>query len=280
MSVYNNLIEKMVSAKISSPRLEARLLLAFVLGCEDSEVDVFNVNLSEEQSKKLENILKKRLEDRWPLDKIIGRKSFYKYDFIVNENVLSPRPDTEILLEESLKLCNYDELSVLDLGVGSGCILLSLLKEKKNAVGVGVDVSAEAIEVAKVNAKNLGIEKQVKFVQASWFDNNFIDLFDKKFDMIVTNPPYIPDKDIVSLETEVKKYDPMLALSGGSDGFDAYRRIAEITPFILKENGYILIEAGIDQAQEIAKIFIVQNLEFCKIVKDLSGIDRCVILKK
>lgn len=280
MSVYNNLIEKMVSAKIASPRLEARLVLAFVLGCKDSEVDVFNVNLSEEQSKKLENVLKKRLEDKWPLDKIIGRKSFYKYDFFVNENVLSPRPDTEILLEESLKLCNYDELSVLDLGVGSGCILLSLLKEKKNAVGVGVDVSAKAIEVAKVNAKNLGVEKQVKFVQASWLDNNFIDLFDKKFDMIVTNPPYIPDKDIVNLETEVKKYDPMLALSGGDDGFDAYRRIAEITPFILKDNGYILIEAGIDQAQEIAKIFTAQNLELCKIVKDLSGIDRCVILKK
>lgn len=280
MSVYNNLIEKMVSAKIASPRLEARLLLAFVLGCEDNEVDVFNVRLSEEQSRKLENVLKKRLEDKWPLDKIIGIKSFYKYDFFVNENVLSPRPDTEILLEESLKLCNCDELSVLDLGVGSGCILLSLLKEKKNAVGVGVDVSAKAIEVAKVNAKNLGVEEQVKFVQASWFDDSFIDLFDKKFDVIVTNPPYIPDKDIVNLETEVKKYDPMLALSGGVDGFDAYRRIAEIAPFILKDNGYILIEAGIDQAQEIAKIFTAQNFELCKIVKDLSGIDRCVILKK
>jgi len=281
MSVYNNLIEKLVSVGILSPRLEARLLLAFVLGVDDlHSVDFFYIKLSDKQQNVLEYLLHKRIIEKFPLDKIIGKKGFYKYEFAVNDDVLSPRPDTEILLEKALTVAPDDNFFVLDLGVGSGCILLSILKEKSNACGVGIDVSEKALSVAKQNAKNLGVESQVNFINASWFDADFVDLFDKKFDIIVTNPPYIPDDDILLLEPEVKNHDPILALSGGKDGLESYRRIAEIVPLILKDNGYILIESGIKQAHDIGEIFTSQGLELCEVLKDLSGIDRCVILKK
>ena len=278
MSVYNNLIEKFVKAGIQSPRLEAKLLLAFVLG--DNGTNFFDVELSDKQQDVLDELVNKRVIDKFPLDKIIGKKGFYKYEFVVNEDVLSPRPDTEILLEKALELSHKGEFSALDLGVGSGCILLSVLKENPNACGVGVDVSEKALDVARQNAKNLEVENQVRFINASWFDADFVGLFDEKFDIIVTNPPYIPDDDILRLEPEVKSHDPMLALSGGFDGLVSYRRIAEIVPLILKDNGYVLIECGINQADDIVKIFTTQNLNFCEVVKDLSGIDRCVILKK
>ena len=278
MSVYNNLIEKLVKAGIPSPRLEAKLLLSFVLG--DNGANFFDVELSDKQQDVLDELVNKRVIDRFPLDKIIGRKGFYKYEFVVNEDVLSPRPDTEVLLEKALELSPKGEFSALDLGVGSGCILLSILKENPNACGVGVDVSEKALDVARQNSKNLGVENQVSFINASWFDSDFVNLFDEKFDIIVTNPPYIPDDDILRLEPEVKNHDPMLALSGGVDGLVSYHRIAEVVPLLLKDNGYVLIEGGINQADDSVKNFTAQNLNFCEVVKDLSGIDRCVILKK
>lgn len=277
---FSSLVKKLADAGISSPRLEARLLLARILGCEDNDAAVISAVLSDSREKMLDEMLDKRLNGHFPLDKILGLKSFYKYDFIVNEDVLSPRPDTEIILEEALKLSDGRSLSVLDLGTGSGCLLLSLLKENPQAEGTGVDISAAALEVARKNAARLNVEKQVLFLQADWFADDFLKNFPVKFDIIVSNPPYIPETDIAGLDAEVREHDPHMALSGGEDGFVSYRKIAEYMPFLLADGGYVLLEAGAGQARKITEIFSARGLSLCRIVKDLSGIDRCVILKK
>lgn len=280
MTDYHNLINQLSQAGIDSPRLEARLLLADVLKCDVSSSEIFNTDLTENEKETLSLLIDRRIIKKEPLDKILGYKEFYKYNFSVNHNVLSPRPDTEILLEEAINLASNKKVSVLDLGTGSGCILLSLLKEDPKAEGVGVDISEDALQIAQKNAKALNVEKKVKWLNLDWFKSDFLQKINAQFDLIVSNPPYIPDKDIAQLEDEVKLYDPLYALSGGEDGLVSYRRIAELAPFLLKEGGYILLECGIGQAQLVADIFMKNNLSFCKILKDLQNIERCVILKK
>ena len=277
---FDTLVQRLVEFNIPSPRLEARLLLAHILDKNHDDVSIINAELNEEQVNQLEDLVVRRTINHEPLDKILGKKGFYKYEFIVDGNVLSPRPDTEILLEEAIYLSKDKALKILDLGTGSGCILLSLLKENIQLEGVGVDISTKALDVAQKNAIALSVANQVKWVNADWFDENFLDKINAKFDMIISNPPYIPNKDIIALDPEVKNHDPMLALSGGEDGYDSYQRIAELTPYLLKDEGYILLECGIEQFQKVADIFIKNKLSLHKIVKDLQNIERCVILKK
>lgn len=281
MSVFSSLVQNLVAAGISSPRLEARLLLAYVLHCDENAAQILNLEaLPAEQQAELARLVNRRTVEHCPLDKILGVKDFYKYRFAVNENVLSPRPDTEIILEQALRLCNAENCRVLDLGTGSGCLLLSLLKEKPSARGVGVDASPQALEVARQNAQNLGVSPRVTWLQADWFAPDFLKQVGNGFDIIVSNPPYIPDADIAELAPEVRGHDPYLALSGGRSGYDSYAQIAEHAPFLLQKGGYILLEAGIGQAQHISELFAAQGLQPVSIVPDLAGIDRCVILKK
>jgi release factor glutamine methyltransferase len=224
-------------------------------------------------------MLQQRLAHK-PLDKIIGRREFYKANFVVNENVLSPRPDTEILVEEAIKLLPDTAVEILDLGTGSGCIIESILAEKPQARGVAVDISAAALQTARLNAENLQLTTRLDFVNADWFAPDFCAEIGKKFDMIVSNPPYIPTADIATLAAEVKNYDPAAALDGGADGYDSYRRISELAPELLQNGGYILLEAGIGQAEKIADIFCNHKLKLINIVPDLNGISRCIILQK
>lgn len=268
MSLRDKIISQLIQANISSPRLESDILIHQYMP------DYPQYTKDEE-----DNIIKaiERRINHEPLDKIIGYKEFYKYTFQVDENVLSPRPDTEILLERALDLISDDkECTVVDLGTGSGCILLSILKEKTKTKGIGVDISMQALKKAKENSQILEVEDRVVFVNKSWEEKDFIK---DKADIIVTNPPYIPSNEITTLDVEVKKYDPITALDGGDDGLKCYRDIATITPSILKTNGYILLEVGYNQAEDVAKIFQEKGMELVEIVKDLSGIKRCVILK-
>ncbi len=273
-------VVKQLVGKVDSPRLEARMVLAFVLGkdCDDIGSGVFD--LTDEQSKCLEHILQKRIEGA-PLDKLLGEKDFYKYRFKVSEDVLSPRPDTEILVEAAGKLIFQNKMEkVIDLGTGSGCILLSLLADFPSLSGAGVDASEKALVIAAENAKRLGIESRCRLMNLSWFDDDFVQKTGAKYDMIVSNPPYIPHSDIDALEVCVKSYDPLSALDGGEDGYDHYRKIAEVAPKILRKGGYILLEGGINQAQEIRNIFEKQGFVWFQTLKDLGGIERCIILKK
>ena len=278
-NVFDELVWQLVQNGVETPRLEARMLLAFITNQNVSDIFT-DINLNDEQKKHLTQLLNRRLAHE-PLDKIIGYREFYKASFKVSDKVLSPRPDTEILVEAALQLLPDDKpAKILDLGTGSGCIIESLLIEKPLARGVAVDISADALAIAQKNAANLGLVNRLDFVQADWFDAYFTQRLTQKFDMIVSNPPYIPSQDIETLMTEVKNYDPMLALDGGADGFDSYKRIAELVPNLLKTEGCILIESGAGQARQISEIFEAQGLHLLNIYPDLADIERCVVLKK
>lgn len=277
--LYQELVDTLIKADVCSPRLEARLLIAHVCNLNPNDV-TSHVSLTDVQKQHLEMLVQQRLEHK-PLDKILGHKEFYKYDFLVTESVLSPRPDTEILLEAVIDIIRtYRLSSVLDLGTGSGCILLSLLKEITSLQGIGVDKSDQALNIAYQNAKILQVDTRCNLLQADWFYPSFTDKIKQRFDMIVSNPPYIPTADIDTLETEVKNFDPILALDGGYDGLDSYRKIAEISPLLLTTNGYVALEIGINQADDVNSIFTGNGFNLLKIIKDLSGIERCLIFVK
>lgn len=276
---FTEILEKLIKAKIDSPRLETRLIFAHILNKDASEI-FENITITTSQQKDILSLVNKRIQS-YPLDKLLGHKAFYKYDFVVDENVLSPRPDTEILVEEAIKLIKEKNLNnIIDLGTGSGCIILSILKDCPQLKGVAIDISEKSLNIATENAKKLNMLHNIKFIKADWFDTGFLNQINEKFDIIVTNPPYIPSDDIQTLSDEVKNHDPLLALDGGKNGLYSYIKIAEITSNLLNNGGYICIESGINQSEDIAKIFLNKGLIFCKIVKDLSGIDRCVILQK
>ncbi len=278
--LLNKIALTLSQSQIDLPRLEARRILSFVCHKSEDEVALQERELSMAETQILEDIIRQRKAHK-PLDKILGSKGFYKYDFIVSEDVLSPRPDTEILVEEAISLLPSDKpQKIVDFGTGSGCILLSLLAENKLWQGQGVDISAKALNIAKQNAALLGVEQQVRWINKGWFDADLPQLLDSPVDMIVSNPPYIPSQDIQSLDDEVKNYDPLLALDGGEDGLNHYRQIAQVSAPLLKEGGFILLEVGIHQAQMVADIFCQAGLHWVKTVSDLGQIARCVILKK
>ena len=263
----DNILPHLAAAGIPSPRLEARMILAFVLGREADEIHGGEYELVPEQEEKLRCLVARRVSHT-PLDKLLGIKDFYKYRFRVNEDVLSPRPDTEILVEAALELAWRHKLStVLDLGSGSGCIILSVLADCPTLTGTAIDKSAPALAVARENASLQGVSSRVDFQNMSWFDTDFTAKLARRYDLIVSNPPYIPAADIP-------------ALDGGKDGLDHYRRQAEIVPDLLSEKGFVLLEGGIGQAKDIAALFIAAGLTLVEIKKDLSGIERCIILKK
>jgi len=269
MNLRDDMIAALIEAKISSPRLEADIILKYAAPNYPE--------FSGQEKTRVQEMLSRRINHE-PLDKIIGQKEFYKSVFKVNQDVLSPRPDTEILVESALKLINKSKsCNILDLGTGSGCIILSLLKELPLAKGVGLDISEKALKIADLNANNLGVSDRVEWLLGSWQEPQKIT---GQFEIIVSNPPYIESKEIETLDREVKDFDPLLALDGGKDGFDCYRDIAKITPAILKEEGCILLEVGYNQADRVRQIFENQNLNYIETVKDLANIDRCVILSK
>ena len=275
---FSEIMQKLTAAGIESPRLETRLLIAFAADIAPSTV-LPDIVLNEAQKEKLQQAVYQRTAHK-PLDKILGHREFYKADFIVSEDVLSPRPDTEILVETALRYISAETRHILDLGTGSGCIIESILSEKPQLSAVAVDISAKSLLTAQKNAQKLGLTSRIKFLCADWFESAFIHQIGQKFDIIVSNPPYIPTDDIKTLSTEVQKYDPLAALDGGIDGYDSYRRIAELAPSLLNNDGFILLEAGIGQARDIAEIFKNKGLKLLEIVKDLGGVERCVVLQK
>ena len=185
------------------------------------------------------------------------------------------------MVEAAIRLSeNEDEIKILELGVGSGCLIISILADKKNAKGIGVDISQEALQTTKYNAEKIGVGDRLKLICGSWFDEDMIKKIGCNFDFIISNPPYIPSADINFLDREVKDFDPLIALDGGEDGLRDYRQICKIAPNILKKDGFLIFEAGIGQARDICEIAQTNNLQHIETIKDLTGIDRCIILKK
>ena len=271
---------RLLALGVDTDIFELRLLLAEAIGIDYKNMAHGELDISELALNKFNAMLIERSLHK-PVDKIIGCRGFYKYDFIVNENVLSPRPDTEILVENILlSLQANDYKQVLELGVGSGCVIGSILADAKAILATGVDISLSALEVARINAERLNVLDRLSLFQADWFANDFVDNFTHKFDLIVSNPPYITHSEISTLSKELKQYDPLVALDGGEDGLDSYRRIAEISVPLLRDKGMIFLEVGETQAQSVIDIFTSQGFRHDRTYNDLSGIKRCVSFKK
>lgn len=266
--------------QVATSAYEIRLLLAEVLGCDTGSVPAYHGEMSSAQLKQFEEFMALRRR-HVPVDKIIGHRGFYKYEFAVNCDVLSPRPDTEILVEAAIKgALSGNCRTVLELGVGSGCVILSVLADCPQLSGTGVDILAEALAVARQNAEAMELAHRLDLRRADWFAADFAGQFGAGFDMIVSNPPYIAADEILSLDAEVRDYDPRAALDGGADGLDSYRRIAELVPQLLNEGGRIYLEVGENQAREVSDLFAAAGLTPEEILCDLGGVERCVILKK
>jgi len=256
---------------------EAKLLLAFVLAIPVNKMFFHEQKiLSKKELDAFSQLITRRSKYE-PISHIIAKRNFWNSEFIVNANVLDPRPDTETMIECILKeFTNLEQkLNILDLGTGTGCILLSLLEIYKNSTGLGIDVSDQALSVAIKNAEKLHLKNRTEFLENNWHEN-----INKKFDIIVSNPPYIPTKTIETLQIEVRYYEPKLALDGGNDGLNCYKQIAINIEEKLKNNGKLFLEIGQGQERDVQKIFEQQELKFLYYKKDLNGIVRVLVFKK
>ena len=207
-----------------------------------------------------------------PIAYLIGNKSFWKYDFQVTSDVLIPRPDTEIIIEQVIKLTkNKSKLNILDIGVGSGCIILSILKEKKNFRGTGIDISKKTLKICRINSNNLGVSKRLKLFKSD-VDNFQIG----KYDLIVSNPPYIKNADLKYLDRNVIGFEPRLALDGGPEGLSVIQKVIEKSSKLIKKNGILVLEMAFDQKDKVMKILKKEGFYIKKIIKDLADKDRCI----
>ena len=261
-------MQKLKEAEIGEAQLDARLLLEEVCGTDHNTLLCHG---DREVSEAEEEQYRKALEQRAvhvPLQHLLGYQDFMGLRFQVNEYVLIPRQDTEILVEEAMRYL-HDGMQILDLCTGSGCILLSLLHYSNDCEGVGVDISQEALQVAAQNAELLGIK-------ADFLKSDLYEKVTGKFDLLVSNPPYIERKVIPTLMEEVREYDPYLALDGGEDGLDFYRRIVEQAPDYLCRGGRILMEIGCEQAKAVSDLLADGGFREIEVCKDLAGLDRVV----
>lgn len=267
------------AAGIESARLDARLLASKVLGWEQARLLAHpEHSLSPGQCEALGALVARR-EAREPLAAITGRCEFWSLDFTVTADVLVPRPDSETLVEAALaSVENKDaELKILDLGTGTGCLLLALLSELPNARGLGVDVSEAALAVANGNAERLTLGERARFQLSDWDGDVGADAdADGGFDLVVSNPPYIADADFPGLDPEVARFEPRLALSGGADGLQCYRALGPGLNRILKSGHRAFLETGATQADEVSRILLAHGLETTCVHKDLAGFLRVV----
>ena len=259
--------------------MDARILIQFVtlLSREDVIFNAPQINLSDNQIKKYFDLIHKRAR-KIPLTHLTNNREFFANNFYVDENVLDPRPDSEALIE--MVINEFEKISFLnicEMGCGSGCLIISLLKHFKNWHGLAIDISNKALIVAQNNAINNQVSTRINFLESNLF-KNFRD--DQIFDIIISNPPYIPTNDIENLQDEVRLYEPRIALDGGLDGLDFYRKIAEQSQKFLKNNGNIFLEIGYNQYQDVKNIFENNNFKFINFKKDLSGIIRVLQFQK
>ena len=261
---------------IKSPKLDSEIILANVLKLSREQL---LLNLNEKISSKDFKFFKKSIKRRKkkePVAYIIGHKEFWKEKFKVNSNVLIPRPDTEIIVEEVLKTIPLkSSKNILDIGTGSGCIILSILRDRNKCYANALDISIKALKVAKHNAKIQQLENRIRFI------NSNIDKFcNGKYDIIISNPPYIKSLSIKKLDDDVRLYEPKLALDGGNDGFFQIREVIKKSSILIKKKGKLFLEIGFNQVNETNKLLLNNKFYVNKIVKDLGKKNRCIISTK
>lgn len=263
----------LAAAGIPDPRREARLIVRHATGWDDAAMLTDpGRELGDDQAAALDAMAARRAS-REPMAYIMGEREFWSLPFRVTPATLVPRPDTETVVEAVLADIGDKArtLRILDLGTGSGCLLLALLSEFPNASGLGIDISEAAIEVAKINATRLGFDVRATFRIGDWLDG-----VEERFEIVVANPPYVADRDIPGLDADVRSFEPLGALAGGPDGFDAYRRIAGRLGKVLAVDGIACFEVGVGQADSVAAIFAGQGFRVHAVRADLAGTPRVV----
>ena len=277
---YNQILKKgeniLKKNKIQNPYLDVELILSKVVNRKREEI-LLNTNneLKNAEIIKFKHFLLRRSQKE-PMAYILGYKHFWKHKFLTNKSVLIPRPDTELLIEETLKyLPNGKSKKILDIGTGSGCIVVSLIKERPKCTATAIDISIKAINVAKTNAKLHQLENKINFI------NIDIDKYKSyNYDLIISNPPYISKVELNRLDDDIKFHEPRLALSGGSDGLRNLKKVILKSKKLLKTNGKLILEIGKKQKNQCAKILNDNKFYINKISTDLSGADRCIISTK
>ena len=261
---------------IKSYNLDSEILLSSTLKLDRSQLLLNLDKRIENQEKKIFfNFIERRSKNE-PIAYITGYKEFWKSKFKVNKNVLIPRPDTETIIEQVLNELDINSSKkILDIGTGSGCIIISILSERKRCFGVGIDISKNAVKLAKYNAKIQHIDNRIKFL------NSDIDNFcGDKYDLIISNPPYIKHHEINGLEKDIKNHEPKVALDGGIDGYNKIRLIIEKSSTLIKKTGKLFLELGINQTRETLKILNLNGFYKTKVIKDLASKNRCIVSTK
>ncbi len=280
-SVLRHARDILTAQGIDGAELDARLLVCHVLDISFEQlIRSPERRINQSYMAGINEVLARRVAHE-PVSRIIGTRDFWRSTFVLNSDTLDPRPDSEVLIEAALecaallKKTRGDDLRILDLGTGSGCLLISMLMELEHAFGVGVDVAPEALFAARHNAELAGVEDQCSFVCSDWMAS-----LGAGFDLILCNPPYIPTADIEGLEAEVRSYDPKRALDGGVDGFDAYARLIADMHDVLNPGAWVLFEVGEGQAERVSDLFVDNNFNLngglSAQLHDLSGLVRCV----
>ena len=264
------------NSSIKSFKLDSEIILSNMLNLSREEL---LLNLNEELSNKDLKYFKKliyRRKKKEPIAYIVGYKEFWKEKYKVNSNVLIPRPDTEIIVEEVLKNIPLNSSkNILDIGTGSGCIALSILRDRKKCHVKALDISKNALKVAKHNAKIQHLENRIRFI------NSNIDKFCYgKYDIIISNPPYIKSMNIKKLDEDIRAYEPKLSLDGGNDGFSQIREVIKKSSVLIKKKGKLFLEIGFDQSKETKKLLLENKFYINRIVKDLGKKNRCIISTK
>ena len=257
---------------IHSHELDAQIILSNIMGVKRESLITNNeINISKKIMEKYDSAIKRRIKKE-PVAYIIGKKEFWSEDFMVNHGTLIPRPETELLIYKIINFFKNKKINILDIGTGSGCILLSILKELNFSRGIGIDISAKAIQMAKVNSKNLNLFYRSKF---KVIDLNKFNI--GKYDLIVSNPPYIPSKDIKNLSKDITNYEPLTALNGGSDGLDLIKKVIYKSNHLLKREGLLALEIGHSQYQKVSYILRSNGYREMSKEYDFNRNVRCII---
>ena len=275
-NTLNTAIKTLTQFNIPNANLDSEILLAKIIG-KDRNYIILNSkeHLGQKYLFRFNNLIERRKKGE-PVAYLTRKKEFWKNDFYVDQNVLVPRPDTELIVEEVLKFSKKKfKLQILDIGTGSGCILLSLLKEIPSFYGTGIDISKKSINVSKYNAKMLNLTNRVKFY------NSDVDKFKiGKYDIVVSNPPYIELLKLKYLDKDVSKFEPKVALNGGIDGFSVIKKVVHKTSFLIKRNGRFFLEIGCNQKSKAKEILTKKGFYINKVLKDYGHNYRCIISTK